>query len=71
MEDSTYLINLKCKKCGWDWIGTFAYCPYCGRSDVKVVDYETVEEFAERMMEIRERELENAIFVLEDYDWDD
>ena len=71
MESRSYLISFECKDCGWDWMGNFAYCPYCKGSSVKVVAYETMEEFAERMMLIRERYTEDAFFVLEEFEWDE
>jgi len=71
MDDSTYLISFECKHCGWDWMGMFAYCPYCHKSDVKIVQYESIEEFAERMILMREREFEEAMFVLEEFEWDE
>ena len=70
MKDSTYLVSFECKHCGWDWMGSFAYCPYCHRSDVKVIDYESVEDFVERMVLMREREMEEPLFILEEWDWD-
>ncbi len=71
MEYLSYLISFECKNCGWDWMSMFAYCPNCKKSEVKIVDYETVEEFAEKMILLREREMEDVLFVLEEYDWND
>ena len=60
-----YLLSLECKVCGWDWIGGFAYCPNCRASEVKILDYETMDQFNERMllMEIRNN---SGFFIIEE-----
>jgi len=64
----TYVLSFECNFCGWDWLGGFAYCPNCKGSDVEVINYETIDQFQERlmMMEIRN----NAGYFLIDEEFD-
>ena len=64
----TYVLSFECNFCGWDWLGGFAYCPNCRGSSVRVINYETIDEFQQRLllMEVRQ----NAGFFLIDEGFD-
>jgi hypothetical protein len=68
-DDGMIIVSFECNHCGWDWVGNFAYCPYCRHSDVSIIDYESVKDFVDRMMSIREREMEESFFIIEDKDF--
>jgi hypothetical protein len=60
-----YILSFQCKYCGWDWLGTFAHCPNCKGNNVKVLDFETIEEFNERIIMMEERQ-NSVYFIIKD-----
>ena len=64
-----YILSFQCNFCGWDWMGAFAYCPNCKGDDMRVLDFESIGEFTERMlMELRQN---TGFFILdEEHDFD-
>jgi hypothetical protein len=63
-----YVLSFECKFCGWDWLGGFAYCPNCKRSEVKIMNFETIDEFTERLMLMEIRQNAGYFLVEEDFD---
>jgi hypothetical protein len=61
----SYVLSFECRDCGWDWLGGFAYCPNCRGSKVKIINFETIDEFTERMM-LMELRQHTGFFVMEE-----
>lgn len=64
-----YVLSFECKFCGWDWLGGFAYCPNCKGSNVKVLNYETINEFTERLMLMEIRQSGGFFVIEEDFEF--
>lgn len=63
-----WIVTFDCNKCGWSWLGNFAHCPNCKGSDVSVIEYETSEQFAEKIQMIEELSMYDYFFISEDWE---
>jgi len=63
-----YVLSFECKICGWDWLGGFAYCPNCRGSEIKILDFETIDEFTQRLMMMEIRQNAGYFVIEEDFD---
>lgn len=68
MNNGMMIVTFECKKCGWSWLGNFVHCPYCKGSDAHIIDYETLEDWIERMALIRELQMNDSYFVIEEFE---
>ena len=66
----TYVLSFECRHCGWDWLGGFAYCPNCKRSSVKILNFETIDEFTERMFLMEMRNNTGYFIIDEEFDFE-
>lgn len=64
----SYILSLECNFCGWDWMGSFAYCPNCKGDSVEVLSFETIGEFTERMMLMELRQNTGYFVLKEDFE---
>lgn len=62
------MITFECNNCGWTWMGNFAYCPYCKGSTVRIIEYETIEDWIERIAMIKELQMLESYFIVEEYE---
>ena len=66
----SYVLSFECKFCGWDWMGSFAYCPNCKGHNVEILSFETIAEFTERMMLMELRQNTGFFILDEEHDFD-
>jgi len=66
-----YILSFQCNFCGWDWIGGFAYCPNCKGDNIRVLDFESIGEFTERMMLMEMRQNTGFFVIDEELDLND
>jgi len=51
-------------------MGAFAYCPNCKGDDMRVLDFESIGEFTERMMLMELRQNTGFFILDEEHDFD-